>query len=229
MILHSFFGFNKPTVLFDIALHAGTLFAIIIFFRKDIYMILKKERATLLVIAAGSIPIVFAGIFFEKKIDSFFTDVRLVSIMLALMGCWLIFSGFIIKAVEKKVTGKKTPGFIDAFLIGAAQAVALIPGISRSGITISSGMMLGLKREDAFRFSFILSIPAVLGAVVYKLKDMSSEIATKEAASYALGAVMAFIMGLAALKLLAGIVRSGKLHYFGIYCLVLGLVTFVIL
>lgn len=229
VILHSFFGFNKPTILFDIALHSGTLFAIIIFFRRDIYMILKKEKVTLLVIAAGSIPIVFAGIFFEEKIETFFTDVRLVSIMLVLMGCWLILSGFVNRAIEKKVIGKKNPGFIDAFLIGIAQALAVIPGISRSGATISSGMMLGLKRADAFRFSFLLSIPAVFGAVIYKLKNMDLEIVTKEMANYALGTITAFVIGLIALRLLSTIVRLGKLHYFGIYCLVLGLVTFTIL
>jgi len=112
-------------------------------------------------------------------------------------------------------------------LIGLAQGIAVLPGISRSGATISTGILAGVEKEAAFRFSFLLSIPIVIGAVMYETMENPLEFGGS-LKLYITGTVAAFLAGLLALRLLAGFVKKGQLHFFGIYCILMGLITFFI-
>jgi len=169
-----------------------------------------------------------AALLFGDRIESFFNNLKFVSIMLFVTGVWLFLGEACSRLREKKSAPKESPGIGGAILIGLAQSLALFPGISRSGATISSGVMFGLKREEAFRFSFLLSIPAVAGALVYKLKDFTCSVVWSELKLYLLGGLVAFIAGILTLRLLFTIVRQRKLYYFGIYCTLAGIVTFII-
>jgi len=227
VIVHSFFGIESPRFLFDIVLHAGTLFSVLVYFRKEIAVILTGERKLLLFIALGTVPAVLAALIFADRIESFFESLKAVSVMLFVTGVWLFFGETAGRLRERRGKLRKSPGWVSAILIGVAQGFALLPGISRSGATISTGMMSGLKREEAFRFSFLLSIPAITGAFFYKLKDFSSPAVWSEMGLYILGGAAAFITGLLTLRILFTAVRRKKLYYFGIYCILAGLTTFI--
>jgi len=164
---------------------------------------------------------------FSGEIEALFRNIKFVSIMLVITGCWLFLGNFFLRLWEKKRSFVEKPNMRDAILIGIAQAVSLLPGISRSGATICSGLMLKIKKEEAFRFSFLLSIPAITGALLYKLKDFSMmDYSGKDLFTYAIGATIAFFVGLLSLKFLLTIIRKQKLYIFGVYCIIVGVMVF---
>ena len=224
-ILHSFFGLERPTLFFDIVLHVATLFAVLVFFRKDIINLLKKDRNTVLLILLGTIPALIAGLFLGKHIEGAFKNITFISYMLIATGVWLFLGHFFARPGERKLSLKEKPSPLSAILIGVAQAVAILPGISRSGATISSAIMLKLKKEEAFRFSFLLSIPVILAALVYKLKSFSMSNFQGNILFYLIAGFIAFSVGLLALKTLYLFIKKQRLYYFGAYCILLGLVT----
>ena len=134
----------------------------------------------------------------------------------------VLFAGNI--ALLKFSGERKGPGLVSSFLVGLSQAFALVPGISRSGMTISTGLASGMKPEEAFRFSFLLSIPAIIGAALYKILTIDVKVALSDnIPSYVLGMLAAFLMGLIGLKFLRVIIEKKKLYVFAIYCIIVGL------
>lgn len=242
VLFQHLFGIKEPELFFDISVHAGTLIAVIIFFRREIQSVLvsllrfmgllfKKEAALgdmwedadvklAVLIIIGSVPTGIIGLLFRRISDQLFSSVFLV-------GCALLVTGLLLwitRRIEKE--GKDLNGFSvkDALLIGAVQGLAITPGISRSGSTIATGLLLGLSRETAARYSFLLSIPAIIGAEILSLKDVSVEAFDM---ATLLGTVMAGVVGYFALALLVYIVKKGQLHFFSPYCWVVGAVVMI--
>ena len=220
-----FLGLTVP-ILFDIILHIGTLIVILFFFRKDVKNILtalahldfKSENGRLIpLIIVGSIPTALIGLAFSDQIESTFRSPVPIAIALVICGTLLFMSRF---AREK--TDSIT--YIKALILGIAQGLAIIPGLSRSGTTIGVALMLGLEREKAFRFSFLLSIPAIVGALgLMTYKEHETLIQAGIGGSEILiGVTFAMIAGYFALRLLQKAIESKKFYLFALYCWLLG-------
>jgi len=228
VLFQNLLGYKEPELLLDTTLHLGTLTAVFIYFYSDLKKIAsdtikldgKSPNVNLLIwILVASIPTGLIGLIFRHPLEALFHDSYKVGIM-------LITTGFILLTTRLIRFAKKaslTVGLLPALAIGIAQGIAIIPGISRSGITIACALIIGLERELAGRFSFLLSIPAIIGAALLQLKG--EEIARVGIASLGAGFLAAALVGLLALKLLMGMVRQGHLHYFAPYCWLAGIVT----
>jgi undecaprenyl-diphosphatase len=167
-------------------------------------------------IIISMIPAVFIGLFFEENINSLFDgNLILVGSMLFITALLLFLSDFL-KMKNNKI------GFKNSFLIGMAQAVAILPGISRSGATIASAVILGIDREKAARFSFIMVIPLILGSMAKSLIENDINFQNIDLISLFLGFFSAFFTGLLACKWMISLVKKSKLYYFSIYCIILG-------
>nr|MBU1328198.1 undecaprenyl-diphosphate phosphatase [Candidatus Omnitrophota bacterium] len=215
VILHKLTGFNEPEILFDIFLHLGTLAAIFIIFGKEIIeSVTTKKRIGLLILVSTLVTFGFVW-FFIKNIEAAFSDVRIVGIMVIVTGLWLIAGNFIRLGTEGMTVFK-------AGLIGLVQGIAALPGLSRSGATISTGLFLGLDGQAAAKFSFLLSIPAILGAFLFKIKEIGFNF-TGININYFIGFFISCIVGIFSLKLLLRILYKNKFHWFGAYCILLGI------
>ncbi len=244
VILQSLFGIKEPQVLFDAGLHLGTLMALLIYFRRDLmdmaldtisyfkirtqqmdnrYPENRKGIKLLISIILAQIPTGVIGLLIEKPVESIFSSTSGVGIMLLITAFILILSGFIPESHLKRDT--ISPLF--ALFIGAIQGMAVIPGISRSGITIVFAMTLGIERGLCARFSFLISIPAIIGAVA--LKILHEGIHGINPYSIIAGITMSFIVGLLALYFMIRIVKKGKLILFSPYCILIGLISIFIL
>lgn len=216
--------------LFLVFLHGATALSTIVIFRKDIAGIFKglfkfkwnDETKFSLFIVLSMLPAAIVGIFFEEQIDGIFeTNLTLVGLMLILTSLLLVL------ADRAKKTHKKVSGF-EAVVIGIAQAIAIAPGISRSGATISTSVLLGIDRDKAARFSFLMVVPLILGKMLIDLKDIfSGDIEVPETSQVSLiaGFIAAFVVGLFACKWMIALVKRAKLTYFAIYCFVVGLIA----
>lgn len=220
VILHNLFGLKEPLVAFDIFLHLGTVVAILIFFFKDILGLFTKDRKVLVLLILGSIPAFIIGFLFKDIFESLFGMPKVVGYMLGLTGGWLIL-GSIGNDYLTKAGARKDLGILNSIIIGIAQAIAIVPGISRSGATIATGMLLGLDKELAFRFSFLLAVPAILGASVFKAGKIGSSLLGSDMLYFAIGGITAMLVGLGAIKLLLRLVKNNQLYLFGIYCILL--------
>ena len=219
VIFQNLFGIKEPQLAFDIFLHLGTSAAVMIFFRKDILRLFTDDRKTLFFIVAASVPTFIIGFFFKDSIESLFGAGKMVGYMLLVTGLWL---GLAARMGRIGRSSKKDVGIADSVMIGISQGIAVIPGISRSGATIATGMMLGVDKEKACRFSFLLSLPAVLGAAVLKARGIASGVVSQEAAQYLAGAAVAMLVGMAAIKILLELVKSDRFYLFSVYCIVAG-------
>ncbi len=173
------FGWDDPGLVFDVALHMGTLFAVVAFFWRDWVELFNEavikrrstQKASLFwYLLIATIPGAVAGYIFEEQAETVFRDPLIIAVMLIIMG-------LILYLVDRRaVKGKNMNGisFADSLLIGLSQAFAIIPGVSRSGVTMTAGRALGLTRQTAARFSFLLSTPIIFGAGVMQLKDIAS-------------------------------------------------------
>ena len=224
VLFEYFFGLSQP-LIFDIMLHIGSLLVIILFFKKEILELIvglfkwdKEKLMIILMIIIASIPIALIGYFFKDAIELLFKDLRTVGFALLFTAALLFLSRY-----PSKKTGKLT--IWKAFTIGIFQSIAILPGVSRSGSTISAGMMLGIKKEDAARFSFLIFIPAILGALVLNVSDINS---FSDPVPIIIGTLVSAIVGYFSLKLLMNIIKNNKFSWFSIYCLVLGLVVLAI-
>ncbi|NQT32895.1 MAG: undecaprenyl-diphosphate phosphatase, partial [Candidatus Omnitrophica bacterium] len=165
-------------------------------------------------------PAVIAALLFEDRIEKLFTEPAQVAYFFLATGLVLLVGQFFL---WKKKGAGKGPAISSSFSVGVAQAFALLPGISRSGTTISAGLASGMKAEEAFRFSFLLSVPAILGALLYKsLKMDAGTVVSEKVLEYGIGMFAAFIVGLLSLRILWWVIKSRKLYIFAIYCLLLG-------
>lgn len=217
-ILEKYFGIAEPVVLATF-LHFGTFIATVVFFLKPIITIIKglakgeKESINYIIyIIVGTIPIVLFALIFRTQIEQSFINIPIVGIFLGITGVILLLTS-IVKRANRKVK------LLSAFLIGLSQMLAVFPGISRSGMTISTGLFSKVSPEESFKFSFLLSLPAILGANLLKLKSISQ---INDFPSIIIGMLCSFIFGLIALKILKGLVHR-RFHLFGIYCLVISI------
>jgi len=203
----------------NIILHTGSLLAIFLFFFKDIIGLFSsfsysKNKSLYLVVA--TIPTAIIGLFI-KKYYSLMEDIVFVSFMLIVTGVILL--------TTRLAKEKKDIGIVGAFVIGVFQGIAVIPGISRSGITISTGLHLGMKREDAFNFSFLIVIPAILGAILLETLDViKNPVSFDSFGLYTLGFLSSFISSIIALKFLSLVIKKNKIYFFGLYCILIGLI-----
>ncbi|PIS08939.1 hypothetical protein COT75_03690 [Candidatus Beckwithbacteria bacterium CG10_big_fil_rev_8_21_14_0_10_34_10] len=215
------FGLLDPPVLFDILVHIGTLISIIIFFNKKIFGFYKDKKNWILIIV-GSIPAALLGFILNSYIEVLFNSLKLVGLALLVTAGLL----FLTKRWEKRNKDKERPlSSKNAFIIGLFQALAIIPGVSRSGSTISAGLFQGINRKKAFDFSFFLGAPAMLGALCLQLPDMM--VKKQEFYFGLIGLVIASIVGFLALKILRQVVLKAQLWYFSFYCFILGLLLLV--
>lgn len=218
-ILEGFFGVTEPVAL-TAFLHLGTFIATVVFFFKPIIRLIRgliKRRLESITytinIVIGSIPVVIFALIFRSWIEKSFVDFNLIVVLLGVTGVILLLTG-IIKKREGKVN------YLQALAIGVGQMFATLPGLSRSGLTISAGLFSGVSPEESFTFSFLLSLPAILGANLVELTNISK---INNLPAMISGLVCSFIFGLIALRILRNTVRK-RFHFFGIYCLVISLI-----
>ena len=222
VLAQQFLGVHIPGISLEITLHLATLLAIFVYFNRNLLEIFDfknqpLKQNLLLLLVVGSIPAGIVGGLGAERIEALFEGIKAPSIFLLLNGL-ILSTSLLAREKRDDVT------IWDALLIGSAQALAILPGISRSGSTITMALLLGLRRERAFRFSFYLSIPAILGA---SLLDMLKEGWTPDP-NYLLPFILSFAFGLFALYLLKNVVLRGKLAYFGIYTALLGLTALIL-
>jgi len=210
----------QPSLTFNVFLHGASLMAIIIFFKKD-FLRLFQDIATLFKIILGTIPIIIVGFLLKDRIESAFSSLEFVGFAFLITSGILFFTVF----CKKNEKSLEELGLFGAFFIGLFQALAILPGISRSGTTISSALYQGAKKYTAFKFSFLLGSVAILGALVVEAPKLSAFVLTP---SVILGFVFALIFSLLALKLLKKAVLHSKFYYFSFYCFVLGLLCLIL-
>lgn len=210
-------GFVQPGVLFDVVLHAGTLFAIVFYFRKNLFKLLKKYFWLLVI---GTIPAGLVGFFLSSGIEALFESTKVVGFALLLTGIFNLLTDKA-KPSKENITKKQS------LLIGTFQALAIIPGVSRSGSTIFAGVQSGTKAKKAAEFSFILSLPAVFGATVLELMKHGANTATSTPI-YIVGFIAAFISGFIAIKLIFKILEEKRFELFAYYCFILGALAILI-
>jgi undecaprenyl-diphosphatase len=244
--LQTLFGKGEPQLLFDVMLHVGTLVAIGVVFKDDLARLLRAatsfvvpgnagepaDTRTLWAILAGSIPTALIAVSFSEQFERLFGSITAAGGGLLMTGLILICTAFRGKPHDGKGDGdgvSRDVGIGRALAIGVAQGLAIFPGVSRSGATIAVALLLGVERETAARFSFLLAVPAVLGALVFELKDYqfggAAASETTGASAMLAGALVAAVTGIVALKLLLGVVRRGKISLFAYYCWGLGLLA----
>ena len=223
-IFQKIFNLGAP-IIFDIFVHVGTLLAIIFFFRKELGKILKglfvKERDSWRIfwlLLIGSLPALFVGLLLEKHLELIFSSLKQISFSFLLTGILLISTKFLKAKRKKDLFSVK---WLDALVVGLFQAVAILPGVSRSGSTIVGGLWRNFKRETAFQYSFFLAIPAILGALVLQIPDLLNHqfIFFKQAI---LGMFIAFIVGFFSLKILKKVLLNFQFWFFGFYCFLVG-------
>jgi undecaprenyl-diphosphatase len=235
-------GVADVGLAFDVLLHVGTLVAVIVYFFNDIVNMIKgfllslvdlkngnfmgelkkdpyKKLAWLTILA--TIPIGIVGVLFNDIVESMFMGLTVPAFLLLITGCLLYVS-------QRMNTGRidvRNITLKEALIMGCGQALAILPGLSRSGTTIAAGLFAGLDKEFAAKFSFILSIPAILGAAVFQIKDLSG--GSVEIGACIAGFIVAAISGYLAISFLLKIVREKSLDIFAYYCWIVGIIVLV--
>jgi len=215
-------------LLFAVVVHGATVLSTIVVFRKDIWALLKglfnfrwnNETKYISKLLFSSIPVAVVGLLFQKQISLLFDS------NLLFVGAMLIVTATILAFTYFTRSGDKNISFRDALIIGIAQTIAILPGISRSGSTIATGLLLKKKREDVAKFSFLMVLVPIIGANILDLAN--GEISSNSRIGILplfVGFVAAFVSGLLACKWMIGLVKRGKLIYFSVYCLIIGLIT----
>jgi len=228
VLLHHWMEALQGDLFFDIVLHVGTLGAVVVVYRNELLRLFKFDKQALNYIAAliiGTIPAVIVGLLLKDFMEGLFGSPRAA-------GYALLFTGFVLLTTRKAVIKNNhdsdelvSPGLLKAFLIGCAQAVAITPGVSRSGMTIASSLLLGLPRVEAARFSFMLAIPAIAGALVLQLLDGAATETLASPVQLVITAIVAFVFGLLAIRLTALAVVKSHFWKFAFYCMPLGLLV----
>jgi len=241
VLFQSLFGMQEPMLAFDVALHAGTLVAVLVYFKKEMAEILAGLGQSMarcfcpcacaanpvpsdklwFLIALTLIPTAVVAVVFKDYFESSFSDLASVGWQWIIMGVFLIASVRIPQG-HRKI---EAIGVWRSIWIGFAQALALIPAISRSGSTILAGMALGIKREDAARFSFLISIPAIAGATVLELRHGGAYF-SENLGPVSIGFLASAVSGYMVIKWLMGVIQKGRFSVFGYYCILAGFFSF---
>lgn len=217
-------GLPQENLLMTVVLHAATALSTLYIFRQEVGEIFKgifqfkwnDEFKFSLKIILSMIPAALVGLIFDEQIDALFSG------QILLVGGMLILTGLLLYVADKAKNTSKNVSFSNSILIGIAQAIAILPGISRSGATISVSVLLGIDREKAAKFSFLMVVPLILGKMAKDI--MSGEIASESATliPLAAGFIAAFITGLLACKWMISLVKNSQLKYFSYYCFGVG-------
>jgi undecaprenyl-diphosphatase len=244
VLAQHFLGLRQSQLFFDVAVHAGTLVALIPVFRRDLSGMIRdclalprrprssppshppsehRQGAKMAwMIVIGSVPTAVIGVLWRDVFERFFSSPGVAGVGLGITGLILMWSRW----SREHRSHLEVPGVLDALLVGLAQGAALTPGLSRSGLTIAAALLLGLRRDLAFRFSFLLSIPAILGALGLQIVDVSGQ--WPGWPPVVAGFLSAFLIGWASLRLLRLLVDRGKLFSFAPYCFVVGAIALVV-
>ena len=218
----------KESLIFTIVVHGATVLSTIVVFRKDLWLLIKgvflfqwnNETKYVIKIFVSMIPVGIAGVLFKDEIKSLFAGDNLTFV-----GNMLLLTAILLSFTYLAKPRKKETSFVDAFIIGIAQAIAILPGVSRSGSTIATGLLLGNKKELIAKFSFLMVLIPILGENI--LDILSGEMVNENIglSPLIIGFLAAFVSGLIACTWMINIVKKGKLIYFAIYCLIIGLIA----
>lgn len=219
----------KESLVFTIILHAATALSTVFVFRNDILEIIKglfntqnnEARIFSLKIILSMIPATFVGLFFEDQIASLFNENLLLVGAMLLVTAALLFLADRAKETENGIT------YSNATVIGVVQAVAILPGISRSGATIATAVLLGLDRQKAARFSFLMVLPLIFGSMAKSILDFQGAEQNLEWMPLTVGFIGAFITGVIACQWMIALVKKSQLKYFSVYCIVVGSIALV--
>lgn len=222
VLLQKIFGISEPPIFFDTLVHLGTLLAVILFFWRELKRVEKVKRV-LRNVVVGTLPAAAVGLVVQPFVKIIFGNLLLVGLGFLVTG-GLLFWSKNLSSGKKNLKGIKGLKGFQALTIGLFQAVAIVPGISRSGATIVGGLSQKLDSDSAFKFSFYLSIPAIVGANLLQLKNLSQIDFLPQSL---VGMLAAFAVGYFSLRFLQKILRSQKLYYFSFYCFLIGGLTFV--
>ena len=215
---------GKEFVAFDVLVHFATFLAILVVLAPDIIRILKTERRVILLLVVGSIPAAAAGFLLEPYMAPIKKNLLAVGICF-LATCGVLVLSRVLGHDKKEL---KKSSLLDSLFVGIAQAIAILPGISRSGSTISTARMLGIKARDAFTLSFLLGGIAIFGATIFEAGDIGSLAGTLGAGVLAAAFAAALVSGIAALIVFKKIVAAGRLHYFAWYLAPVGIATIIL-
>ena len=221
------FGDNslpKESLTFTVVLHFATALSTMVVFRKEVFEIIKglfqfkwnDELKFSLKIIISMIPAVIIGLMFEKELEAFFNG------NILMVGFMLLLTALLLLLADRAENTDKNVSFKNSFIIGVSQAIAMLPGISRSGATISTSVLLGVDRTKAARFSFLMVVPLIFGKVAKDIMSGEINLQGENIGSMGLGFAAAFISGLFACSWMISLVKKSKLHYFAIYCFVVG-------
>ncbi len=230
-IAKSLLGISKQeqNLLMTIVLHAATALSTIFIFREDIKEIIRgllqfkwnKEFQFSLKVILSMVPATIVGLLFENEIELLFSGEIL------LVGCMLLVTGLLLFLADKAKNTNQNVNFFHALIIGVAQAIAILPGVSRSGATISTSVLLGIDREKAARFSFLMVVPLILGKMGKDIISGDILIESTTLMPLVIGFMAAFITGLFACKWMIQLVKKSKLKYFSFYCFLVGTVSII--
>ena len=214
----------EESATLEIILHTGTLGSILIIYWRRILRLLSSDRRVIPLLIVGTIPAVVIGLTIKMNFESILKNPLLAGFMLIVTGGLLIILG----RMKPSEGDYQSMSLRDAFIVGCFQAVAILPGISRSGSTILGGRLMGLRNEDSVTFSFLLAIPAILGATVLAVRDLlepqtADSPPAHSISELAVGALVALVVGIFALKWLIGWSRQDRLHWFAWWCIPAGL------
>lgn len=222
----------KDSMTMTVVLHFATALSTCVIFRKEIIQIIKglfqfknnEELQFSLKIIVSMIPAAIIGLKYDDLIETFFEG------KILLVGCMLLLTGALLFVADKAKQTNKSLTFGNAFIIGISQMIAILPGISRSGATISTSVLLGIDREKGARFSFLMVVPLIFGKIAKDLIDIIKEPTAQESINYLpyiLGFAFAFVTGLLACTWMIKLVKSSKLYYFSIYCFIVGIAAII--
>tara|TARA_R100000935_G_C2816586_1_gene157621 strand:- start:78 stop:875 length:798 start_codon:yes stop_codon:yes gene_type:complete len=219
----------SESLMFTVVLHAATALSTIVVFRKDIWEILaglfqfkwNEETQFSLKIILSMIPAVIIGLFFEEELEQLFGG------NILFVGFMLLITALLLWLADKAKDTQKPVNYKNAFVIGVAQAIAMLPGISRSGATISTSVLLGNDKSKAARFSFLMVVPLILGKIAKDILSGDLAESTTETSILIIGFITAFIAGIVACTWMIQLVKKSKLSYFAIYCFVAGVLAII--
>jgi len=222
VLTEALLGVVSDDITFEIVVHLASLLAVLIYFRHSILRLLQsvvrphmiEERRMIVFLVVGTIPAGVVGVLFRDFFERAFSDAFMAAVFLLVTGAILLTTRFV-KAGDKKVTG------VRSLLIGCGQAVAILPGVSRSGSTISAALLLGVRPEVAAEFSFLLAIPAIGGAAILQTKELMN-LNPALFGPYAVGFVTTFLFSLLAVYAVLSVIRRGRFAYFAYYCFAAG-------
>jgi undecaprenyl-diphosphatase len=234
VIVPALLGWDQPSLAFDVFLHGGSLIAVVIYFRRELLQLAKgigrpgSERKLIFLLALGTVPAGIVGLLFEEQVSRLFEDPKSAALQLVGTGAVLIVSELVIR--KRRSPNDRSSSTIDSLagslnpmktlVVGAGQAASIVPGLSRSGFTIGAGLLVGMERAQAARFSFLLSIPVLAGATLVQTPDLGAS--HVEAGAILVGGVASLASSYFAVAGMIGYLQRRGLLPFAIYCFIAG-------